>query len=136
MSWMFHITGCVVQAAVAKAKKVSDEKQKALEHARKDELEKKKKDEEDASDDDDDEPMVDVAKKKKEKEAREARKANQELRAKEARQALVKAARNSTRVVVPEKSPVKPTSRSSRRSILNPPRNQVTEQPSPEPVVF
>ena len=28
MSWMFHITGCVVQAAVAKAQKVSDEKKR------------------------------------------------------------------------------------------------------------
>ena len=38
MSCIFHITGCVVQAAAAKAKKVSDEKQfEDLDQAQKDE---------------------------------------------------------------------------------------------------
>ena len=130
---MFHITGCVVQADVAKAKKVAEQKQKALGQAQKDEqTEKDVDDSEDDSEDDiedDDEPMSEVAKKKKEarearddREARQERvmeQANQKLRDEKARQALlVEAARNS------EKSSVKPRARSSRRGILHPPRNQ------------
>ena len=37
MSWMFHITGCVVQTAAAKAAEKAKAADKALEKARKDE---------------------------------------------------------------------------------------------------
>ena len=55
---MFHITGCVVQAAVYKAKRVADQKQKDLAQVQDDSEE----DSDENSDDDDDKPMTDVAK--------------------------------------------------------------------------
>ena len=104
VSWMFHITSCVVQAAADKAKKVSDEKQKDLDQAQKDE--EKKNDDSKTDSKDDDEPMADVAKKKKETDARDARKQKQieeaDVRLKRG-QALVESASNSVHVVAPEK---------------------------------
>ena len=66
MSWTFHTTGCVVQAAVAKVKEVAKQKQKAPEQAQKDEQTKKDADDSKGDNEDDSEPMADVAKKKKE----------------------------------------------------------------------
>ena len=67
---MFHITGCVVQAAADKAKKVADQKQKDLAQVQDDSEE-----DSDEDSDDDDKPMTGVAEKsKRDEEAREARK--------------------------------------------------------------
>ena len=69
MFWMFHITGCVVQAAT-RAEEVALQKQRALEQAQKDEQKKKDADdsEDDSEDDEDDEAISAVARKLKEKE--------------------------------------------------------------------
>ena len=53
---MFHITGCVVQAAVDKVKKVADQKQKDLAQVQDDSEE-----DSDEDSDDDDKPMTGVA---------------------------------------------------------------------------
>jgi len=109
MSWMFDITGCVVQVAADKAKQALDEKEEALARAKKaEEVNQPKPDSNDKA------PTSEAAKKK----ARDARKkqqiqtANAELATK-ADQAskLVEAARNSER-------------RSTHRSNLNAPGSQ------------
>ena len=109
MSWMFDITGCVVQVAADKAKQALDEKEEALARAKKaEEVDQPKPDSNVKA------PTSEAAK----KEARDARKkqqiqtANAELATK-ADQAskLVEAARNSER-------------RSTHRSSLHPPGSE------------
>jgi hypothetical protein len=115
MSWMFDITGCVVQVAADKAKQALDEKEEALARAKKaEEVNQPKPDSNDKA------PTSEAAKKK----ARDARKkqqiqtANAELATK-ADQAskLVEAARNSER-------------RSTHRSNLNAPGSQQQKKPT------
>ena len=115
MSWMFDITGCVVQVAADKAKQALDEKEEALARAKKaEEVDQPKPDSNVKA------PTSEAAK----KEARDARKkqqiqtANAELATK-ADQAskLVEAARNSER-------------RSTHRSNLNAPGSQQQKKPT------
>ena len=123
---MFHITGCVVQAAADKAKRVADQKQKDLAQVQDDSEE----DSDEDSDDDDDKPMTGVAKKsKKDGEARDARKITQIKKANEllekqkknlVKKNLVEAAQEAVTVEVP----AKPSSRSSHRPTTKPPANQ------------
>ena len=67
MSWMFHITGCAVQTAVAKAKEVAKQTQEALEQVQKGE--KADEDDSEEEEEEDDEAISAVAQKKKETEA-------------------------------------------------------------------
>ena len=115
MSWMFDITGCVVQVAADKAKQALDEKEEALARAKKaEEVDQPKPDSNVKA------PTSEAAKKK----ARDARKkqqiqtANAELATK-ADQAskLVEAARNSEK-------------RSAHRSNLNAPGSQQQKKPT------
>ena len=118
---MFLITGCVVQAAADKAKKVTDQKQKDLAQVQDDSEE-----DSDEDSDDDDRPMTGVAEKsKRDEEAREARKialikkANELL--KKQKKNLVDAAQEAVNVKVAVK---KPSSKTSHRPSTKPPANQ------------
>ena len=153
MSWMFHITGCVVQVAAAKAaekakdtqeahEKAQKDEQEALGKAQKDEQDEAQMDEEDDDDEDDDdededeedeEPIAEVAKKrKKQTELVMSKKKKEEKEREEA--ALLEVAKRS------ENSSNSRT-KSSRRSITDPPSsknvNTKKHKPAsdPEPVV-
>ena len=141
MSWMFDITGCVVQVAADKAKQALDEKEEALARAKKAEEENQPK-----PDSNDKAPTSEAAKKK----ARDARKkqqietANAELATK-ADQAskLVEAARNSEKrsahrsnLNAPGSQQKKPTAATKKAAVTKAAAKEAAKKPSAaEPVV-
>ena len=141
MSWMFDITGCVVQVAKDKAKQALDEKEEALARAKKAEEVNQPK-----SDSNDKAPTSEAAKKK----ARDARKkqqietANAELATK-ADQAskLVEAARNSEKrsahrsnLNAPGSQQKKPTAATKKAAVTKAAAKEAAKKPSAaEPVV-
>ena len=141
MSWMFDITGCVVQVAKDKAKQALDEKEEALARAKKaEEVNQPKPDSNDKA------PTSEAAKKK----ARDARKkqqietANAELATK-ADQAskLVEAARNSEKrsahrsnLNAPGSQQKKPTAATKKAAVTKAAAKEAAKKPSAaEPVV-
>ena len=141
MSWMFDITGCVVQVAADKAKQALDEKEEALARAKKAEEENQPK-----PDSNDKAPTSEAAKKK----ARDARKkqqietTNAELATK-ADQAskLVEAARNSEKrsahrsnLNAPGSQQKKPTAATKKAAVTKAAAKEAAKKPSAaEPVV-